>query len=98
MTQNDEALLIVSRWSILRIEVDGLLNELMSLIFQLLSNSDFTSVETLSIMTVDRLWGGRPVRVEQLRVSTCEHTTEHKSMYNNDFADCTSTGIVKQVH
>ena len=52
--------LVVDRRSVLWVEVDGRLDKLMTLILKLLPHSNLTSVQTLPIMTVDWLRGGRP--------------------------------------
>ena len=54
--------LVVDRRSVLWVEVDGCLDKLMTLILKLLPHSNLTSVQTLPIMTVDWLRGGRPER------------------------------------
>ena len=65
MTQHNSmealpSLLVVHRWPVLWVEVDCLLYQLVTLIFKLLSHSNLASVETLPIVTVDWLGGGRP--------------------------------------
>ena len=52
--------LVVDRRSVLWVEVDGRLDKLMTLILKLLPHSNLTSIQTLSIMTVDWLRGERP--------------------------------------
>ena len=55
-----QRLLVVDRRSILWVEVDCLLDQLVTLILKLLPHSNLSSVETLPIVAVDWLRGGRP--------------------------------------